>query len=878
MAGRFKTRFLLRLYRAGVLAALALLVHSQSDWLAEQEPSPISLRQAGRFFPDARNLDAPDPRRGLHVVTDPLDNTLGGLMTTAPWTDHIVGYSGPNNLLIALDPDGVILRVEMLSSGDTREHADMIRNAPDFLPGLIGWDPSEDPAPPVAAVSGATLTSFAVLEGLQQRLTGANPSLRFPDPVTLEEIQNLFPAASRIERTASRIKAFDAEGAFLGVAIRSSPQTDNVSGYQGPTECLIAFGPDGRTSIGSLIRKTYDTPSYVDKVRDAESVKTLFLGRTFEELAGLDYPERLEGVSRSTLTARAVVEGVQRRFAAELEPDGPAEAWKPRPRDLGLFGVIVAGLAIAFTRLRGRRWARIFWQLLLVVYVGAINKDMLSLSLLGGWAANGAAFRAAPGLAFLAAAALLVPWGTRRNVYCHQICPHGAAQQLLGTLSKRWRLRLPGQLQRWLEKIPVALLAVAALSLLTGWALNLAAIEAFDAWNWKSAGAATLAIAVIGLAASLFVPMAYCRFGCPTGVLFSFVRSTGSADRWGRRDSAALVLLAIGAITVVGIRAQPREAAQPEPTLMTGHTMGTTWSVKVRDDLASPPALEKVISKEFEWAESLTSHWRTNTTLSAFNRARTTNAMEVPWPVMTLSRWSEEIYRETAGAFDISVGPLVRLWGFGPNAGPRAVPDDAAIAEIRQRVGMDKLELLDGELRKRHPELELDLSSIAKGWAINKVVDKLEFQGYTNFLVEAGGELRGVGHWKIAIEHPARVVTIEDESIATSGTYRQNYKVGRERVTHLIDPRTGRPITHKTVSVSVRHKDCARADAWATALNVLGANEGLPIAERLDLAVQFVVESELGGFVVVSSPAWKKRVEATASTLKSKLINSRLDN
>ena len=228
---------------------------------------------------------------------------------------------------------------------------------------------------------------------------------------------------------------------------------------------------------------------------------------------------------------------------------------------------------------------------------------------------------------------------------------------------------------------------------------------------------------------------------------------------------------------------------------------------------------------------------------------------------MTLSRWSGEINQETGGAFDITVGPLVRLWGFGPNAGRRTVPDDAKINAARQHVGMEKLELLDGELRKLHPNLEVDLSGIAKGWAINKVVDKLEFQGYTNFLAEAGGELRAVGRWKIAIELPTRVITLKDESIATSGTYRQNYKADAERITHLIDPRTGRPITHSTVSVSVRHKDCARADAWATALNVLGAKDGLPIANRLELAVQFVVEDDTGSLTVISSPAWTKREE-----------------
>jgi thiamine biosynthesis lipoprotein len=159
----------------------------------------------------------------------------------------------------------------------------------------------------------------------------------------------------------------------------------------------------------------------------------------------------------------------------------------------------------------------------------------------------------------------------------------------------------------------------------------------------------------------------------------------------------------------------------------------------------------------------------------------------------------------------------------------------------------------------------LDLSGIAKGWAINKVVDRMEFQSYTDFLVEAGGELRAVGRWEIAIEHPTRTTTLLDESIATSGSYRQNYDKGGKRCTHLIDPRTGRPVTHRTVSVSVRHKDCARADAWATALNVLGVKEGMPVAKRLDLAAQFVVERSEGDLEVIGSPAWTKREQEVAA-------------
>ncbi len=843
---------------------LGILIHQQARWLANQKAPTVSLRQAGRFFPEARHVEVSDPLRGLHVVTDPLDDTLGGLMTTAPWTDHIMGYSGPNNVLIVLDPNATILEVELLASGDTREQVEMVRTATDFLPGLSGWNPAKDPVPPLNPVSGATLTSFAVLESVQERLAGSAPSLRFPEPVTLEELRGLFPDADHMEREADRVRVFNSLDHLLGYVLRTSPQADNVSGYQGPTECLVALDPEGRSVVGIQLRKSYDTPSYVEKVRDADSVKRLFLGRTLEEVAELQFPrEKLEGVSRSTLTARALVEGVQRRFAAETKTGSSSSVGKRRSHDIGLFIVVVMGLVMALTPLRGHIWVRVIWQMFLVGYVGLINHDMLSLALLGGWASNGLALKAVPGLVLLAATALLVPWSTGRQIYCHQICPHGAAQQLLGKALGRRLPALPSRMEYWLERIPVALLVLAALALLTGWTLNLAAIEAFDAWNGKNAGVATMTIAVVGLGASLFVPMAYCRFGCPTGVLFSFVRSSGSGDRWGRRDYAALALLIFGFGAVIGVRALPRLEAEPEPVLLSGHAMGTTWSVKMRDELASPPYLKKVIAKEFEWAESLTSHWRPETDVSIFNRTRTTQPMEVPWPVLMLSRWSTDIHRETEGAFDITVGPLLRLWGFGPNTGgePRTIPSDAELIEVLKAVGLNKLELLDDALRKQHPALEVDLSSIAKGWAINKVVDELEFQAYTNFLVEAGGELRAVGRWKIAIERPVRATTLLDESIATSGIYRQNYKVNTKRYNHLIDPRTGRPITHSTVSVSVRHKDCARADAWATALNVMGLEEGLPVAERLNLSVQFVDENRSGSLTVVSSSAWKKREE-----------------
>ena len=636
------------------------------------------------------------------------------------------------------------------------------------------------------------------------------------------------------------------------------------------------------------VRKSYDTDSYVDQIRRDNYYLKLFGGRSIEELAALDYAkENIEGVSGATQTSWAVAEGLKRRFAAELKVQAQAPRWRPKPRDWMLAGVVVGALVMAFTSLRGHRWVRVAWQLLLVGYVGLVNHDLLSLALFGGWAAHGLALKAAPGLVLLAAAALLVPWTTRRQLYCHQICPHGAAQQLLGKigtwfsgvgqsrsverspsprtrfLPRRWMP--PARVTHLLELVPAMLLGFGLLTLLLGWPVNLANLEPFDAWVWRTAGVATLVIAAAGLAASLFIPQAYCHFGCPTGALLSFVRSTGSADHWGRRDWAGLGFLAAALIATIGIRAWPRTEPAPEPLAWHGRTMGTTWSVKIHDEIAAHAAIEKAIAGEFDAAEFMTSHWRTNTDLSQFNRTATTDAMPVPWPVLTLARWSAEISRATDGAYDITVGSLVRLWGFGPGPRRSEPPSDSEIAEVRPAVGWQKLEVLDGMLRKQHPAIEVDFSSIAVGWAIDQVAQLLERRGYTNFLVAAGGELRARGRWTIAIEHPTRACTLTNESIGTSGTYRRNFQSGGRQYSHLIDPRTGRPITHGTVSVSVRHADCAHADAWAAALNVLGVETGLPLADRLNLAAQFVVERSGGQLEVLPSAAWKAR-DALAGT------------
>ncbi len=203
---------------------------------------------------------------------------------------------------------------------------------------------------------------------------------------------------------------------------------------------------------------------------------------------------------------------------------------------------------VAFTPLRGLAWARVLHQVLLVGYVGFFAGGMISQAMLVGWARNGVPWAGAPALVLLAAAALVLPLVTRHQFYCHHFCPHGALQQLAAHRLK-WQLHVSPGVSRVLEKIPLLLLALVLLTAMLGWRVNLNALEPFDAYLFRIAGWGTITVAIIGSVASLFVPMAYCRYGCPTGALLKFVRYAGAADRFGRRDALAL-LFVLGAAAI----------------------------------------------------------------------------------------------------------------------------------------------------------------------------------------------------------------------------------------------------------------------------------------------------------------------------------------
>jgi hypothetical protein len=462
--------------------------------------------------------------------------------------------------LIALDAQNRILGLQILRCGDTQDHYQAVLADRRFLESFNGLSWQQAAARrDVDGVSGATLTSLAIVEGLVRRLGGTPHSYRFPDPVTVQEVKTFLPQAARLtawDQNPGLLRIDDAAGRLLGFAGRTSPTADDMIGFQGPTDTLFVMDPQQRV-LGISLRRSYDTAEYLQWVTDDKHFMACFNGKSLDELAGLDPAAAgIEGVSGATMTsmsmAYALVRGTQ--AARDAKPAVAPPRWTIAARDLGTTAVVLAGLVLAFTSLRGRRPVRVGFQLLLIGYLGFVNGDMVSQSLLVGWAQNGVAWRLAPGLVLLVAVAFLTPFTTHRQVYCHHLCPHGAIQQLVkNTVPRRFRPAswLPRRLSHWLLRslspLPFLLLVWVVIVAMRHLPFNLAAIEPFDAYVLSVAGWATLAIAVSGLAVSLVVPMAYCRFGCPTGAVLNYLRLQGVGDRFNRRDVAALTLLALAA-------------------------------------------------------------------------------------------------------------------------------------------------------------------------------------------------------------------------------------------------------------------------------------------------------------------------------------------
>ena len=299
-------------------------------------------------------------------------------------------------------------------------------------------------------------------------------------------------------------------------------------------------------------------------------------------------------------------------------------------------------------------------------------------------------------------------------------------------------------------------------------------------------------------------------------------------------------------------------------TVLDGKTMGTFWRVSVIGvDEAKAEALRQKVQAQLDADDRLLSTWKNDSALMRFNHATTTD----PWPVSEamadIVTLSLRIGAKTAGAMDITVGPLVNLWGFGPDKQPVKTPDPQQIAAAKARTGLQHLTVINHAdrqyLQKDIPDLFVDLSTVGEGYAADHLARLMEQEGISRYLVSVGGALvsRGMNGdgqpWRVAIQKPTdrenavqAIVDINGHGISTSGSYRNYYELDGKRISHVIDPQTGRPIDHTALE----------ADGWDTGLMVLGPERAQEVVRQQGLAVYMIIK-EGDGFKTWMSPQFR---------------------
>ena len=305
-----------------------------------------------------------------------------------------------------------------------------------------------------------------------------------------------------------------------------------------------------------------------------------------------------------------------------------------------------------------------------------------------------------------------------------------------------------------------------------------------------------------------------------------------------------------------------------------GPTMGTRYTITVaeRDDLA---ALQEKVDARLAEINRLMSTYDPESELSRFNRYQRSDWFSVSMDTARVVQFALEVSKESGGAFDSTVGPAVNLWGFGPEGRREEPPSDAEVAAVLPRIGFHNVEarIDPPALRKKRTDIYLDLSAVAKGFAVDEISELLARAGCADSLVVIGGEIHANGqkpdgsHWRIGIEEPdgvgqavLRKVNIENTAVGTSGDWLNAFTHAGTRYSHVIDPKTGRPVRHDLAGVTVFADKSIQTDAWATALMVMGDERGLAWCEERGVAAMFFVRRVKGTILARASTHVAKRV------------------
>ena len=299
----------------------------------------------------------------------------------------------------------------------------------------------------------------------------------------------------------------------------------------------------------------------------------------------------------------------------------------------------------------------------------------------------------------------------------------------------------------------------------------------------------------------------------------------------------------------------------PEIIKISGSKMGTSYHVTIVADQPAPADLAKQIEQTLDRVDQSMSTYKVDSEISQFNQLDVGQRLVISDDFDQVLRITRKVWQKSGGTLDPTVGPLVDIWGFGPTFTGDVVPSDSAIQRGLASIGFDAINRTVNNqqilLSKSRP-LRLDLSAVAKGYAVDLVADLLEMNALPDYLVEVGGETRVSGlnpegdPWRLAIESPspteavAQVLNLEAGAVATSGDYRNYFERDGVRYSHTIDPRSGRPTTHSVASVTVVADTCAEADAWATALMVMNSDQAVDLANELKIPVYIVARQDEG--------------------------------
>lgn len=529
-------RWALGSFRLGViLASLACLRVMPRG--GEVPDKGLVLTEARSVMPGVTSVG--DPSDGLFQLFDASGQSVGWAASTFPQAKKVIGYSGPSELLVLFDRDRKVRAVRFLASADTDGHVKKIREDSGFWEQWNGRPESTlgSPGSP-RLVSGASVTSEAMARGLAARFGAEGMDQWFPKPLKPEDLQKWFPGADRLEEIGGSGRYVVTHGSEKqGTVLRSSRMGISARGYNGTSDVIVCLDASGGKVLGVGFLGSRDNEPYINDVRDEVAYTDGFAGKTPDTIIAED-PRSSPSLftSGASYTNQAVVESVREMLRRHLaEEQRPGIPWKTA---LAL-AWIAAGLFCGFHRAGSGKKVRLGFALL-SVSAGISLGWMVSQDQLIGWGTNGVDLGLVLPLLALTAVALVVPAFTGKNVYCSRICPHGAAQTLAGGLVKR-RFALPRKLHLLMARVPwLTLLAIWGLAFL-GSGLPFAFFEPFETWSSGFVAFVPAAIFTVGLLSALFLPQAYCHYGCPTGALLKFLSHSPTA--WTRRDTVAVVLV-----------------------------------------------------------------------------------------------------------------------------------------------------------------------------------------------------------------------------------------------------------------------------------------------------------------------------------------------